>query len=111
MSLAYNSADVFILSSLEDNLPNVMLESLCTGTPVIAFPNSGAEEIIQNGINGIITDEISAISLSKAITTFFNNKSSFNSVNISKEAHSRFSGKKHFKSYLNVYSSLMKNTI
>jgi len=32
--LAYSAADIFILPSLEDNLPNTMLESMSCGTPV-----------------------------------------------------------------------------
>jgi len=32
---AYSAANVFLIPSREDNLPNTMLESLCCGTPVI----------------------------------------------------------------------------
>ncbi len=109
MAIAYNAADVFILPSEEDNLPNVILESLCTGTPVIAFPNSGAKEIIQNGINGMITDEISSNSLSNAISTFFLSKEKYNNINISTEAHVRFSREKHNNAYLNIYKKLVNS--
>ena len=29
MSIIYNAADLFVIPSLEDNLPNTVLESLC----------------------------------------------------------------------------------
>ena len=41
MSFFYNAASVFVLPSREDNLPNTMIESLCCGTPVVAFTTGG----------------------------------------------------------------------
>ena len=38
---AYNLAAVTVVSSIEDNLPNVMLESLSCGTPVVGFEVGG----------------------------------------------------------------------
>ena len=38
---AYRVADITILSSVEDNLPNIMLESLSCGTPVVGFKVGG----------------------------------------------------------------------
>ena len=38
----YSVADVFVLLFREDNLPNMMLESLSCGSPVISFSTPGA---------------------------------------------------------------------
>lgn len=43
----YAAGDAFILPSLEDNLPNVMLESISCGTPLIAFDVGGMPDVIQ----------------------------------------------------------------
>ena len=51
---AYSAADVMVLSSVEDNLPNMMLESLACGTPVVAYHTGGIPDIIQNGLNGYV---------------------------------------------------------
>lgn len=48
----YAAADVFVAPSREDNLPNVVLESLASGTPVVAFDIGGMPDMIQDGING-----------------------------------------------------------
>lgn len=50
-------ADLFISSSRWEGYPNVVIESLACGTPVIAndYPG-GIDEIIFNGINGYICD-------------------------------------------------------
>jgi glycosyltransferase involved in cell wall biosynthesis len=49
---AYCAADVFVLPSLEDNLPNTALESLACGTPIVAFETGGIPELVINGKTG-----------------------------------------------------------
>lgn len=51
---AYKSADVFCLPSIEDGFGLVIGEALSYGVPVIATTNTGAFEIITNGVNGYI---------------------------------------------------------
>ena len=67
MAQAYSAADVFALPSIEDNLPNTMLESMCCGTPVVAFNSGGTAEIIRNGVNGLIAPAKTAESLRVAL--------------------------------------------
>ena len=54
LSLIYSAADIFILPSLEDNLPNTILESLACQTPIIAFDTGGAKDIINNTNGSIV---------------------------------------------------------
>ncbi|GAM08917.1 putative glycosyltransferase YpjH [Geobacter sp. OR-1] len=49
---AYSAADIFVLPSLEDNLPNMMLESMACGTPVLAFDTGGIHDVVVDGMNG-----------------------------------------------------------
>jgi len=50
----YAAADTLLLPSLEDNLPNVMLESLLCGTPVAAFDAGGISDAIIHNKNGML---------------------------------------------------------
>ena len=54
---AYSAADVFICPSIEDNLPNTVLESMACGTPCIAFRNSGGVvDVIDHKENGYLAE-------------------------------------------------------
>lgn len=76
----YNLADVFVLPSLQDNLPNTVLESLSCGTPVVAFNSGGVVDMIDHEQNGFICKDTSAEGLLEGILFFLTHKdrSSFN---------------------------------
>ncbi len=42
----YNAADVMLLASISEGMPNVVLESLACGTPVIVAPFESARELV-----------------------------------------------------------------
>ncbi len=54
IALSYNSADVFVAPSIEDNLPNTVMESLACGTPVVAFNIGGMPDMILHKQNGYL---------------------------------------------------------
>jgi glycosyltransferase involved in cell wall biosynthesis len=66
MAWAYSAADLFILPSLEDNLPNTLLESLACETPVVAFDTGGVRDIVDVS-TGIVVEQGSVSALSDAI--------------------------------------------
>ena len=64
-------ADAYVLSSLYEGFPNVVLESLTCGTPVIATPALGGSYEILNGVEGcLIAESLSAEGLAKALSIF-----------------------------------------
>jgi glycosyltransferase involved in cell wall biosynthesis len=63
----YNAADVFVLPSLEDNLPNTVMESLACGTPAVTFNTGGIPEMITHGQNGYLAQYQSAEDLAAGI--------------------------------------------
>jgi glycosyltransferase involved in cell wall biosynthesis len=52
LAVGYSAADVTLLPSLEDNLPNVILESSACGTPVVAFDSGGISDAVVERITG-----------------------------------------------------------
>ncbi|MBD0401315.1 glycosyltransferase [Flammeovirga sp. EKP202] len=89
MSMAYSASDLFILPSLEDNMPNVMLESLYCGTPVMSFSNGGMKEII-NDTNGIIISEIGVDALAEGIQQWVDHPPVFERKQIRKDITETF---------------------
>ncbi len=63
----YAAADLYVLPSLEDNLPNTVSEALNCGCPVAAFPTGGIPEMIRNGVNGAISKAPTSSSLLEAM--------------------------------------------
>ncbi|HEX7325582.1 MAG TPA: glycosyltransferase [Rhodanobacteraceae bacterium] len=59
----YNAADALFHPSEREGMPNVVLEALACGTPVVAAPFDGAAEVIQTADAGIIAAERSADAL------------------------------------------------
>lgn len=52
----YNAADFFVIPSIEDNLPNTVIESLACGTPVIGFNIGGIPDMIENNKSGLLSE-------------------------------------------------------
>lgn len=56
LSLAYSAADLFVIPSLQDNLPNTVLEAMACGTPVIGFDVGGIREMVRPGVTGALVE-------------------------------------------------------
>jgi len=54
LSVAYSAADVFVIPSLQDNMPSTVLESLACGTPVVGFDVGGVAEMVRPGETGLL---------------------------------------------------------
>jgi len=54
----YASADVFVFPSKTDTFGVVMLEAMACGTPIAAYPVTGPTDIIINGVNGYMDDNL-----------------------------------------------------
>lgn len=111
MSVAYAAADVFVIPSLEDNLPNTVAESLCCGTPVIGFNVGGIPDMVQDGTNGYLCPEISIEALKNTIEKFLANPTVFDREKISKEAHEKYALEVQAKAYIDLYKKILGSPI
>ena len=63
----YNAADVFVLPSLSENLPNTIMEAMACGVPCVAFKVGGIPEEIDHLKNGYVAAYRDAEDLAKGI--------------------------------------------
>jgi glycosyltransferase involved in cell wall biosynthesis len=54
----FADADVFVFPSKADTFGIVMIESLVSGTPVAAYPVTGPIDVIENDVNGYISEDL-----------------------------------------------------
>jgi len=73
LSLVYSTADVFVVPSLEDNLPLTALEALACGVPTIAFSVGGLPDIVRGGQTGILAPMGDIGALRRAIAELLQN--------------------------------------
>jgi glycosyltransferase involved in cell wall biosynthesis len=96
VSALYHAADTLWIPSTAEGTPNVMLEALCCGIPVVLNETLGLEEYVNDGINGLHTgfpDPDFAARLSKLLD-------SVNGDTIAKDAALRFDAHKIDRDYL-----------
>ena len=66
--LAYCAASVFVIPSLEENLPNTIMESLACATPVVGFEVGGIPEMVEHQKNGYVANYKSAEDLANGMS-------------------------------------------
>ncbi len=70
----YALADCFIIPTLEDNLPNTVMESLSCGTPVVGFKTGGIPEMVGHLESGFLAEQRNAEELAAGILYLFEEK-------------------------------------
>ncbi len=68
IALIYSIADLFVLPSLEDNLPNTVVESMACGTPVAGFNIGGVPDMIEHKKTGYLVKPQDVDDLVKGIS-------------------------------------------
>jgi glycosyltransferase involved in cell wall biosynthesis len=103
MAIVYSAADLFVIPSLIDNLPNTAIEAICCGTPVVGFKTGGIPDIIEHGVNGLLANEISAESLAIQIGAALKDLHCFDSDKISAGAREKYELKIQAQAYLELF--------
>ena len=63
----YNAADTYVLPSLEDNLPNTLMEAMACGVPCVGFEVGGIPEMIDHRKNGYVAKLRDTVDLADGI--------------------------------------------
>lgn len=98
----YNSADVFVLPSLNDNLPNTIMEAMACGVPCVGFATGGIPQMIDHGTNGFIAGVRNTDELRQGIASCLENQASFSQACITKVKNC-FSQKAVAEKFIELY--------
>jgi len=100
----FNAADLLVLPSRREGVPNVILEAMATGTPVVASNVGGIPEIIIPEITGLLHRSGSVNDLKDKITDALNH--SWDDQAISQSSQ-RFSWESNSQQYLQIVEKLL----
>lgn len=111
----YACADACIVPSLEDNLPNTMLESLACGIPVVAFDTGGIPDMVVPYETGLLASEKNHKMLGEKINEILHDPQLRATLgqNARKKALTEFSIDLQTKSYIEIYQQMLhkKNVV
>jgi glycosyltransferase involved in cell wall biosynthesis len=105
---AYCAGSMFVTPSLEENLPNTIMEAFACGTPAVGFTIGGIPEMIGHQHNGYLANYRSAKSIADGIEWIIeNNQDGSVSINARNKALSDYQEAVVAKQYYELYQSLI----
>jgi glycosyltransferase involved in cell wall biosynthesis len=99
-------AHCFVLFSIHENFPCVVVEALCCGLPVVSSDVAGIKEAVTTK-NGILVSSENEEELLRAIVKVRNEYTCYDCINISKEAQSKYNYNVIGNQFFNLYSSIL----
>ena len=107
LPLVYAASDILVVPSLEDNLPNTIMEALSCGIPCIAFKVGGVSEMIEHKISGYLARPFDIEDLANGIAWVLEDKQRLEdlAVNARIKAEKDFDMKEVAHRYASVYRS------
>lgn len=103
----YNAADVFVTPSLQENLPNTIMEAMSCGTPCVGFEIGGIPEMIDHKQNGYVARYKVVEDLAEGLCRILeSDETETLSANAREKALSSYSENIVVQNYLELYGSL-----
>jgi glycosyltransferase involved in cell wall biosynthesis len=111
LAIIYSAVDVFVAPSLEDNLPNTVMEALACGTPSVAFNIGGMPDMITHQENGYLANPFSVADLTYGINWVLENNHRWQklSANARDMVLNKFTLQHQATKYLELYQDLLSH--
>lgn len=109
LSLLYAAADVMIVPSRQDNLPGTALESVCCGTPIVAFNIGGLPDIITHQVNGWLSPPFDTQDMAEGIKWILEDEERYKQLsdNARQLAVERYNPDTIAEKYVEVYKEVL----
>ena len=105
----YNAVDVFVLPSLEENLPNMVMEAMACGVPCVAFQTGGVPEMVDHLHNGYVARYRDAADLANGIHWVLSEPGNELSEEARRKAVSSYSEQAVARQYINIYNQALEH--
>lgn len=107
---AYHQSDLFVIPSLEDNLPNTIMEAMACGVPVVGFETGGIPEMVAHKKTGYIATQKDSRNLAEGIIWALENKDRQKELaqNARRKAEEDYAHSVVSRQYKDVYESILK---
>jgi UDP-glucose:(heptosyl)LPS alpha-1,3-glucosyltransferase len=106
---AYAAADAFVLPTLYDPFPNVVLEAMACGLPVVTSTKSGGAELVEAGVNGYVCDALDVASLRQSMERLLSNSVCDSMGAASRSRVEPYTLERMSDRYLRLYQTLLKS--
>jgi glycosyltransferase involved in cell wall biosynthesis len=105
----FSIADLFVLPSLSEGSPNVLLESMAARVPIVATKVGGVTELVKNGESAILVPPADSESLKTAMLELLTNRSrGIQLANVAfEDARLLFNASKRDELLLGIYTWVM----
>lgn len=107
LATIYNAVDAVALPSREENLSNMLAESLCCGTPCLVFGIGGNADIVTHQVNGYIAKPFDTTDLSAGLTWILANLR-YSRDSIAKAAEAKLSYENLIPEFMHIYRAGME---
>lgn len=106
LRLLYSAADVLVIPSRLDNLPQTGIEAHACGTPIAAFRTGGLDDIVEDKVTGLLVPPFDYHMLADSIKIILDNSKKMNlRENSRKRAEFLWDPKKIAQQYFDLYTS------
>jgi len=104
-----SSLDLFVLPSISEGCPNVLMEALACGVPSIATRTGAVEDLIENGISGLVIPWGDSNALAEAISHVMENpKKASEMGSAARNRMLDFSAEREFTAWQTLYRELVE---
>ncbi len=112
LALVYAAADVFIAPSIQDNLPNTIMEALACGTPCVGFNIGGIPEMIEHKQNGYLAQPYKIEDLARGIGWTIENQERHQKLcsRAREKAEQEFTQQIQASRYLSLFAEVLENS-
>ena len=105
LSALYNAVDVMALPSREENLSNALAESLCCGTPCLAFQIGGNADLMTHQVNGYLARPGDTADMAAGLAWTLDHLGESSRQGIAAAAHQKLSYESLVPAFLKIYEA------